>query len=173
MVFVTISTGIGGGIVMGGRLITGRAGLSGHIGQMLIAVDNGYERLEDVASASAMERQAAARGHQVEGSAIIGAAAAGEAWADDLIAASADCVAVALGSIQMAIDPDCFVIGGGLGLAAGYLDRVRRRLASIDEPMRPELEISRSWRQRGVARRRRSCPLTTIHPGGETVNQST
>ena len=35
MVFLTISTGIGGGIVMGGRLITGRTGLSGHIGQML------------------------------------------------------------------------------------------------------------------------------------------
>jgi hypothetical protein len=31
------------------------------------------------------------------------------------------------------------VIGGGLGLAAGYLDRIRRRLASVDERMRPEL----------------------------------
>jgi hypothetical protein len=27
-----------------GRLITGRAGLSGHIGQMLIAIDNRHER---------------------------------------------------------------------------------------------------------------------------------
>ena len=139
MVFLTISTGIGGGIVMGGRLITGRAGLSGHIGQMLIAVDNGYQRLEDAASSSALERQAAARGHAVEASAIVAAAAAGEAWADDLVAASAHRLAVALGSIQMAIDPDCFVIGGGLGLAAGYLDRVGRRLASIDERIRPEL----------------------------------
>jgi N-acetylmannosamine-6-phosphate 2-epimerase/N-acetylmannosamine kinase len=139
MVFLTISTGIGGGIVMSGRLITGRAGLSGHIGQMLIAVDNGYERLEDAASASALERQAAARGHQVEGSAIIGAAAAGETWADDLVAIAADRLAVALASIQMAIDPDCFVIGGGLGLAADYLARVRLRLASVDEQMRPEL----------------------------------
>src|SRR5271165_1633209 len=139
MVFLTISTGIGGGIVLGGRLITGREGLSGHIGQMLIAVDDGYERLEDAASASALERQAAARGHPIEGSAMIGAAAAGEAWAHDLIVASADRLAFAVGSIQMAIDPDCFVIGGGLGLAPFYLDRVRRRLASLDERMRPEL----------------------------------
>jgi N-acetylmannosamine-6-phosphate 2-epimerase / N-acetylmannosamine kinase len=139
MVFLTISTGIGGGIVLGGRLVTGRAGLSGHIGQVSVAVDDGYKRLEDAASAGALERQAAARGHQTKGSAIIDAAAAGEAWADDLVAASAERLAVALSSIQLAIDPDCFVIGGGLGLAAGYLDRVRRRLASVDEQMRPEL----------------------------------
>ena len=139
MVFLTISTGIGGGIVLGGRLITGREGLSGHFGQMLIAVDDGYQRLEDAASAGALERQAAERGHAVEGSAIVGAAAAGEAWAHDVIAASADRLAVALCSIQMAIDPDCFVIGGGLGLAPFYLDCVRRRLASVDERMRPQL----------------------------------
>ena len=140
MVFLTISTGIGGGIVLGGRLITGRDGLSGHFGQMLIAVDDGYQRLEDAASAGALERQAAERGHAVEGSAIVGAAAAGEAWAHDLIAASADRLAVALCSIQMAIDPDCFVIGGGLGLAPFYLDCVRRRLASVDEWMRPQFQ---------------------------------
>jgi N-acetylmannosamine-6-phosphate 2-epimerase/N-acetylmannosamine kinase len=139
MVFLTISTGIGGGIVMGGRLMTGRAGLSGHIGQMSVAVDDGYQRLEDAASASALERQAAARGHAVEASAIIGGAAAGEAWARDLIGAFADRLAIALCSIQMAIDPDCFVIGGGLGLAPGYLDRVRRRLASVEERVRPEV----------------------------------
>jgi N-acetylmannosamine-6-phosphate 2-epimerase / N-acetylmannosamine kinase len=139
MVFLTISTGIGGGIVLGGRLITGRAGLSGHVGQMLIPVHDGYRRLEDVASAAALEREAAARGHRVEARAIIDAASAGEAWASDLIESAADRLAVALNSIQMAIDPDCFIVGGGLGLAAGYLDRVRRRLASIDETMRPEV----------------------------------
>ena len=139
MVFLTISTGIGGGIVLGGRLITGRDGLSGHFGQMLIAVDDGYQRLEDAASAGALERQAAELGHAVDGSAIVGAAAAGEAWAHDVVAASADRLAVALCSIQMAIDPDCFVIGGGLGLAPFYLDCVRRRLASVDERMRPQL----------------------------------
>lgn len=140
MVFLTISTGIGGGIVLGGRLITGREGLSGHFGQMLIAVDDGYQRLEDAASAGALERQAAERGHAVEGSVIVGAAAAGETWAHDVIAASADRLALALCSIQMAIDPDCFVIGGGLGLAPFYLDCVKRRLASIDERMRPQLK---------------------------------
>ncbi|MBV9287921.1 MAG: ROK family protein, partial [Hyphomicrobiales bacterium] len=139
MVFLTISTGIGGGIVLGGRLITGREGLSGHFGQMLIAVGHGYERLEDGASGSALERRAAERGHRLEGSAIFAAAGGGEAWAEDLIADSADRLAAALRSLQMAIDPDCFVIGGGLGLAAGYVDRVRGRLAFLDERMRPEL----------------------------------
>jgi len=139
MVFLTISAGIGGGIVLGGRLITGRDGLGGHFGQMLIAVEDGYQRLEDTSSAGAIERMAAARGHAVTGSAIVGAAAAGEAWAHDVVAASADRLTVALSSIQMAIDPDCIVIGGGLGLAPLYLDCLRRRLASVDARMRPEL----------------------------------
>jgi N-acetylmannosamine-6-phosphate 2-epimerase/N-acetylmannosamine kinase len=139
MVFLTISTGIGGGIVLGGRLITGRGGLSGHIGQMKVCVDGGYRRFEDVASAGALEREATARGHQAEGHEIVRAADAGEIWAEEIIENSADRLAVALGSIQMAIDPDCFILGGGLGLATGYLDRVRRRLTSIDEIMRPEL----------------------------------
>jgi predicted NBD/HSP70 family sugar kinase len=88
---------------------------------MLIAVDDGYQRLEDAASATALGRQAGARGRAVEASAIIGAAAAGENRADDLIAASVDRLAIAVNSIQKAVDPDCFVIGGGPGLAAGYL----------------------------------------------------
>jgi N-acetylmannosamine-6-phosphate 2-epimerase/N-acetylmannosamine kinase len=148
MVFLTISTGIGGGIVQGGRLVTGRNGLSGHVGQMQVPVDGGYQRLEDIASAVALEREAALGGHRTSGSEILSAAGAGEAWADEIIETSIDRLALSLGSIQITIDPDCFVIGGGLGLASGYLDRLRRRLASIDERMRPDA----SWRPSALMR---------------------
>ena len=39
----------------------------------------------------------------------------------------------------MLVDPDCFVIGGGVGLAPGYLDRVREHLSVLPDEVRPEL----------------------------------
>ena len=38
-VYVTVSTGIGGGVVVDGRLLHGRRGLAGHVGHMVIAPD--------------------------------------------------------------------------------------------------------------------------------------
>lgn len=35
MVFLTVSTGIGAGIVLNGQLVEGRFGLAGHAGQMI------------------------------------------------------------------------------------------------------------------------------------------
>src|SRR4029079_12417755 len=35
-VYVTVSTGIGGGVVVDGRLLHGRRGLAGHVGHMII-----------------------------------------------------------------------------------------------------------------------------------------
>lgn len=35
MVFITVSTGVGGGVVSNGRLITGNGGLAGHLGHTL------------------------------------------------------------------------------------------------------------------------------------------
>ena len=38
-VYVTVSTGIGGGVVVDGRLLHGRRGLAGHVGHMIIEPD--------------------------------------------------------------------------------------------------------------------------------------
>ena len=35
-VYVTVSTGIGGGVVVDGRLLHGRRGMAGHVGHMII-----------------------------------------------------------------------------------------------------------------------------------------
>lgn len=139
MVYLTVSTGIGGGIVLGGRLVTGRSGLSGHVGQMLVSLGGENLRFEEIASGDALRRDALTSGHDVDSEAIFLAAAAGEAWAERLIEQSAERLALGLRSLQMLVDPDCFVIGGGVGLAPGYLDRVRDQLAVIADELRPEL----------------------------------
>ncbi|MCW6513294.1 ROK family protein, partial [Lichenifustis flavocetrariae] len=61
-VFVTVSTGIGGGIVIDGRLVEGRRGLAGHIGISPIETTDGVRMLEEVASGAALARMATGHG---------------------------------------------------------------------------------------------------------------
>jgi N-acetylmannosamine-6-phosphate 2-epimerase/N-acetylmannosamine kinase len=136
MVFVTVSTGIGGGLIAGGRLVEGRTGLAGHIGIAPVAIPDGVHRLEDIASGSALARLALGRGTPAD---VTTAASRGEPWAEALLDAVVAPLALSLRRLQLELDPDCFVIGGGLGLAAGYLDRLERHLASVPALMRPTL----------------------------------
>jgi len=49
----------------------------------------------------------------------------------------------------MLIDPDCFVIGGGVGLAPGYLDRVPSNSPSCRTRPGPSFARRRSVPMRG------------------------
>jgi len=131
MAFLTISTGIGGGIVRDSRLLEG---LAGSFGQF---VDEAGTRLEDRAAGRWIAREAAAHGRPGDAEAVF--AATDEPWAEALIAASAARVAALCRNVQLAVDPEIIVIGGGIGLASGYLDRVRFALAGIDEALRPRI----------------------------------
>lgn len=139
LIFITVSTGIGGGIISGGRVLDGRAGLAGHIGITPIDTTDGVVRLEDIASGSALARLARADGTP---SAITAAASRGEVWALALLDAVVAPLALALRRLQLEFDPDWFVIGGGLGLAPGYLDRLTYHLASVPALMRPRLRAA-------------------------------
>jgi len=131
MAFLTVSTGIGGGIVRDGRLLEG---LAGSFGQF---VDETGIRLEDRAAGRWVAREAASRGRPGDAEAVF--AAANEPWAEALVAASAARVAVLCGNVQLAVDPEVIVIGGGIGLASGYIDRVRSALLDVDEALRPRI----------------------------------
>ncbi len=139
LIFVTVSTGIGGGIVARGRLVEGRTGLAGHIGITPIETPGGVRRLEDLASGRALDRLA----HNAGGAtAVTAAALRGEAWAERLLDRVVAPLALALRRLQLEVDPDVIVIGGGLGLAPGYLDRLTRHLASVAAVMRPTLRAA-------------------------------
>ena len=138
LVFVTVSTGIGAGIVLGGRLLTGHRGLAGHIGQFRAeAVDAPW--LEHLAAGGALTRDAIAAGHAGDGQKLFAAAADGDAWAEHLLSRAARRIAAALASVQALLDPDCIVVGGGVGLAPGFLARLRGELAGLPDPLRPDL----------------------------------
>jgi len=150
MIFVTVSTGVGGGLVFGGRLITGRGGLAGHLGQLLVDPLDGERRLEDLASGSALGRAALQDGRWADPPAVFAAASTGDAVAAALIDRVALPLVRSFRSLQLLLDPDCFVIGGGIGLAAGFLDRLRGMVRDLPRDYRPEFRTAALGAEAGL-----------------------
>jgi N-acetylmannosamine-6-phosphate 2-epimerase/N-acetylmannosamine kinase len=140
LLFLTISSGIGGGIVIGGQLLHGSSGLAGHVGQMPVPTSGSeYLRLEQVASGFAIATAACKAGHEVDSRAVFAAARAGENWAEDIINDAVNHLAVCLPGLQTVIDPQVIVIGGGVGLAPGYLSRLEKALSRLPTIFRASL----------------------------------
>ncbi|WP_245196660.1 ROK family protein [Labrys sp. LIt4] len=150
MVFLTVSTGVGGGLVLGGRLLTGRSGLAGHVGRILTDLSAGEQRLEDIAAGSALARSAAGSGRWSGPPALLAAARGGDPEAEALVDGAVRPLVRAARTLQMLIDPDCFVIGGGLGLAEGFLDRLRRQAAGLPPHYRPEFRAAALGAEAGL-----------------------
>ncbi|MFO1209129.1 MAG: putative N-acetylmannosamine-6-phosphate 2-epimerase [Amaricoccus sp.] len=146
LVFLTVSTGIGGGIVTGGRLL---GGLAGSFGQ-LRAPSDGAMAFEECASGAWIGEAAARAGHAADARAVFAAADAGEGWAEDAVAGSAARLALLCRDVQVTLDPPAIVVGGGVGLAPGYLDRVRAALAGLPAELAPRLLPARLGVRAGV-----------------------
>ncbi len=136
LVFMTISTGIGGGIVLHGRLL---AGIAGSIGQLVEPTLDDDGPLEDRCSGRWIARAAAAAGHPVAAEDVFAAAAAGEGWARRIVDTVVIRVARLMRSIELLLDPPVIVVGGGIGLSTGFLAEVEAVLADLPSHLRPHL----------------------------------
>lgn len=140
MLFVTVSTGVGGGLIQAGRLVVGPGGKAGSIGHVVIdpsGPPGGSGRvgnLEAIASGTAVA--AAAR---CAAETVVARAQAGDPAMAAVLDRSAAALAQALGDVVALCDVTLAVIGGGLGLATGYLERVERRVAALPTVFRPRL----------------------------------
>ncbi len=149
IVFLTVSTGIGGGVVSGGRLLTGANGLAASVGQTSLAVDAGV-RIEDVAGGGGIAAAARAAGHDTDARGVFAAAAAGAGWAETILARTTGIAARLVHDLQKLFDPAFFVVGGSIGLAAGFLERLRAALADVPPPFHPELRAAVLGKHAGV-----------------------
>ncbi len=125
---VTLGTGIGGALIVDGRVYRGANGFAGEIGHW--TVDRGGPlcacgasgHWEAIASGTALTRmahEAQAAGSldlsgAVDGHAIGLAARAGHVGARALLAEYADNVALGLAGLATVLDPECIVISGGV-----------------------------------------------------------
>ncbi|MGH9136315.1 MAG: ROK family protein [Acidimicrobiales bacterium] len=152
MIMITLGTGIGGGVIAGGRLLLGANGYLGEFGHIVIDLDGPlcpcgkrgcWERYAS-GSAIALEakRLVAAEGRL--GAVVASAGSVDDITSEHIVAAALDgdgdaavvlehfarWMAVGLGSLMNAFDPAMFVIGGGLSRAAHvYEDVLRARFA--------------------------------------------
>jgi len=142
MVFLTVSTGLGGGIVFHGRLLQGRHGMAGHFGVTSAqwASTGEAQALENILAGRWMAEQAAVLGHvSWDAKQVFAQAESGQAWASALVRTSAQRLAALCANIQLTLAPQRIVIGGGIGLAHGYLGQVQQFLAHLPATQQPEL----------------------------------
>lgn len=148
-VMVTLGTGIGGGIVMGGELHRGANGFTGEIGHMVVQRD-GVECVcgrrgcwERYASGSALKMLSGG----MSGEEVFAAHARGDAHAQKVVAEFADWIAVGLANMTNICDPEVIVIGGGVVQSFGeVIESVRSSfvaaLYSSELRAHPRLEIA-------------------------------
>jgi glucokinase len=117
--YVTFSTGVGAGIVLGGALVHGRRSVA-EVGHEVIALDRLAARqpssFEDLASGTALRREAAAAGLGPLGRDILDAIAAGDAAARRLWDALVVAAGTGLANVAWVFSPEVVIVGGGLGL---------------------------------------------------------
>ncbi len=133
-VYITISTGIGGGIIAGNRLLRGRLGVAGHVGHIMTRPGGAMcfcgqpGHWEAEASGSALQRKARAAGF-ADLQAVFDLARQGDAAAGRIVDAAAEDLGLGLISVIHMLSPERVVLGGGVSQAFDLLHpRLRARL---------------------------------------------
>ncbi len=132
-----VSTGVGGGLVLGGHVVTGRSGNAGHIGHVQVA---GFDDLcacgargclEAIASGPRSVAWARTQGFGGStGEELAAAARAGDLAARAAVERSATAVGRAVASASALVDLDVVAIGGGFShVADDYIELVQATVA--------------------------------------------
>ena len=145
-----MGTGVGGGVVTGGRLVAGAFGAGGEIGHITVERDEpltcGCGRhgcLEQYASAKGVVRlyleECERRGvtpvhveHATDTLSVFKALAGGDECAGIAIDKMCDYLALAMSQISCVMDPELYLIGGGVaGAFATFAPRLRERFQAL------------------------------------------
>ena len=121
--YVTISTGIGGALIHNGQVISGKHGHAGEIGNLII--DRNREKLANQLNKGAVENEASGTAITRKGKVLFGdsiehaghvfnLARQGNPQALELVDNMAYDLAVMFSLIGHVVDPDMFIIGGGV-----------------------------------------------------------
>ena len=142
-VMLTIGTGIGGGLILGGEIYRGATGAGAELGHVVIAMDGlpcqgncpGRGCVETYASGTALAREGRAVAERepdsalgralgegpIAGKTVTELAIKGDKLAREVVAEAGRHLGVALASLANIFDPDVIVIGGGVSVVGDLL----------------------------------------------------
>ena len=159
LICVTVGTGIGGGVIIDDRLVSGSAGRGGEIGHLTVAPGGplcscgSRGCLEAVSSGSAIARQGQEAAHagdpclndvcaerpgMIDAQMVFEAARRGSARARQIVERAGRYLGQALAGVVCTVDPEVIIIGGGVAMAGD----------DFIEPVRHALEQSSLYRLR-------------------------
>jgi glucokinase len=143
VVMLTIGTGIGGGLILGGDIYRGSTGAGAELGHIVIVEDGlpcqgncpNHGCVETYASGTAIAREGTAVAERepdsplgealaagpILGKTVTDLALAGDQLATEVVAEAGRHLGVALVSLANIFDPDVFVIGGGVSVVGDLL----------------------------------------------------
>jgi len=162
MVYITISTGIGSGIIYEGKLLRGKDHMAGEIGHIPVADSGslcscgGRGCLESFSSGAAMESRALewarrrpehvermlelSGGPEITAKGLMRAAAEGDQAANQILKETARWLAHGILMIIRILNPEAIVLGGGVGQSGELLLNALR--SSLDELASPTITYS-------------------------------
>ncbi len=150
IVMVTLGTGVGGGIIVRGKILTGAMGAGGEIGHLKVRSENeedscncgGKGCLEQYASATGIVRMATKKlhpgsasleesclsgGQEITAKAIFDGAKDKDQYCVEVVEEFGRVLGLGLANVAQVVDPEAFVIGGGVSKAGDIiLDVIKR-----------------------------------------------
>ncbi len=162
VVYITVSTGIGAGMICDGRLLLGREGLAAEFGHIPIIVEQDHVssvELEAAGPAIARRAQAALRGGRpsslsemlaegkdpIDAKAVAAAARAGDHLAREIFDQAGRVIGLGIVSILHLFNPEAVVLGGGVSKAGELLfDPIRAAIRQhvLDDAYIDDLKIT-------------------------------
>ena len=200
LVMLTLGTGVGGGVVIGGRVFRGASGLASELGHIVIHGDGppcfgtcpNRGCLEAHCSGQALERAAtemaianpdsplgrrAADDGRVSGREAVSAAQDGDPDALALFDELGRNLGIGIASVVNAFEPEQVVIGGGLSRAAElFIDRAREEAAARALPTlfaNASISIARAGAEAGVIGAAVLAAQEHASAGGDTAEATT
>jgi predicted NBD/HSP70 family sugar kinase len=161
LICISLGTGIGAGLILGGQLYRGSHSAAGEVGYLVPNTQylgervNGFGTMERLADRNGLVERARVHlaagvrsslsgrsGQEVTAEAVLEAAGAGDPLGCSVVSETADYLGIAIANLACIIDPERIVLSGDLAEYAGlFVEPIRLRIEGL-VPAMPEIVVS-------------------------------
>ncbi|WP_161980614.1 ROK family protein [Streptococcus sp. S784/96/1] len=135
---VVVGTGIGGALILNGRLVRGARSYGGEFGYMMLkGMDFPLKNWSQLASTGSLVRRVQAHPkecyHSLDGKAIVALAEQGDLVCQTALGEMVDALCQGLLNLHYVIDPELIYIGGSISQSKAFIKRLVDRLQELQQ----------------------------------------